>query len=261
MPNGIPSADTFARVFQRLKSDEFLRCLSSVVAVLRTDVEQEVVAIDGQTLRGSGDDRAGRHPLHLVRAWATTNRLVLGPQACAEKSNEITAIPQLLKRIDIAGTIVTIDAMGCQTEIADTIIEHSADYVLAVKHNQPELHTEIRETFEYAMERAGRTYKINVFPQSAPSDNWRCDFGLFKSLALRGEFGLSDDLNRDRRRATDGSLLRAEGMDRVCGVARGGVGRTFALSAAAVVVGGGVRGRAADGDDVVARRDTATRRS
>lgn len=154
LPNGIPSADTFARVFQRLKPDEFLRCLSSVVAVLRTDVEQEVVAIDGQTLRGSGDDRAGRHPLPLVRAWATTNRLVPGQQACAEKSNEITAIPQLLKLIDIAGTIVTIDARGCQTEIAGAIIERGADDVLAVKDHQPKLHAEIRETFEHAMEQA-----------------------------------------------------------------------------------------------------------
>ena len=154
LPNGIPSADTFARVFQRLDPDEFLRALSSIVAVLRTDEEQEVVAIDGQTLCGSGDGRTGRHPLHLVRAWATTNRLVLGQQACAEKSNEITAIPQLLKLIDIAGTIVTIDAMGCQTEIADAIVERGADYVLAVKGNQPKLHTEIRESFEHAMQEA-----------------------------------------------------------------------------------------------------------
>ena len=124
------------------------------MAVPRRDEEQEVVAIDGQTLHGSGDDRAGRHPLHLVRAWATTNRLVLGQQACAEKSNEITAIPQLLKLIDIAGAIVTIDAMGCQIEIAAAILERGADYVLAVKDNQPKLHTEIRETFEPALEQA-----------------------------------------------------------------------------------------------------------
>ena len=133
LPQGIPSADTFARVVQRLKPDEFLRCLSSVVAVLRRVESQEVVALDGQTLRGSGDDRTGRHPRHLVRAWATTNRRVLGQQACAEKSTEITAIPQLLKVIDIAGAIVTIDARGCQTEIADGIIERGADDVWAVK--------------------------------------------------------------------------------------------------------------------------------
>ena len=89
-----------------------------------------------------------------MRAWAATNRLVLGQQACAEKSNEITAIPQLLKLIDIEGTIVTIDAMGCQTEIADAIVERGADYVLAVKDNHPKLHAEIREAFEQAMQQA-----------------------------------------------------------------------------------------------------------
>ena len=121
--------------------------------MLRREEAQEVVAIDGQTLRGSGNRLTGRHPLHLVRAWAATNRLVLGQQACAEKSNEITAIPQLLKVIEIEGAIVTIDAMGCQTEIADGIIERKADYVLAVKDNQPTLHTEIRQAFGQALER------------------------------------------------------------------------------------------------------------
>jgi predicted transposase YbfD/YdcC len=163
LPNGIPSADTFARVFQRLKVDEFLECLSSIVSVLRREESQEVVAIDGQTLRGSGNGQTGRHPLHLVRAWAATNRLVLGQQACAEKSNEITAIPQLLKVIDIEGAIVTIDAMGCQTEIADGIIERKADYVLAVKDNQPTLHTEIRQAFEQVLEQAASGFKPAFF--------------------------------------------------------------------------------------------------
>ena len=154
LPNGIPSADTFARVFQRLDPNEFLSCLSSIVSVLRKKVDGECVAIDGQTLRGTDDERFRQHPLHLVRAWATTNRLVLGQQACAEKSNEITAIPQLLKAIDLTGTIVTIDAMGCQTEIAETIIERDADYVLAVKDNQPKLHAAIQDAFEKELEAA-----------------------------------------------------------------------------------------------------------
>ena len=154
LPNGIPSADTFARVFQRLDPNEFLGCLSSIVSVLRRKVEGEVVAIDGQTLCGTRDERFRQHPLHLVRAWATTNRLVLGQQACAEKSNEITAIPHLLKAIDLAGAIVTIDAMGCQTEIAETIIDRGADYVLAVKDNQPKLHTAIQESFQKEMDSA-----------------------------------------------------------------------------------------------------------
>lgn len=154
LPNGIPSADTFARVFQRLNPDEFLSCLSSIVSVLRKRVDGEGVAIDGQTLCGTDDVRFRQHPLHLVRAWATTNRLVLGQQACAEKSNEITAIPQLLKAIDLTGAIVTIDAMGCQTEIAQTIIERDADYVLAVKDNQPKLHAAIQKCFAEEMEAA-----------------------------------------------------------------------------------------------------------
>ena len=154
LPNGIPSADTFARVFQRLDPGEFVACLSSIVSVLRTEMDGEVIAIDGQTLCGTNDERFRLHPLHLVRAWATTNRLVLGQQACAEKSNEITAIPQLLKTIDLEGAIVTIDAMGCQTAIAETIIERGADFVLTAKDNQPKLYAAIQESFEKELEAA-----------------------------------------------------------------------------------------------------------
>lgn len=154
LPNGVPSADTFARVFQRLDPDEFVGCLSSIVSSLRKHVDGEVVAIDGQTLRGSGDERFRPHPLHLVRAWATSNRLVLGQQACAEKSNEITAIPVLLKTIDLAGAVVTIDAMGCQTAIAETVVERGADFVFTVKDNQPSLHAEIQAGFDAALESA-----------------------------------------------------------------------------------------------------------
>jgi len=153
LENGIPSADTFARVFQRLDPDEFLRCMSAWVESLRQHVDGEIVAFDGQTLCGSGDARKGMRPLHLVRAWATQNRLVLGQQACAEKSNEITAIPSLLKLLELSGAIVTIDAMGCQTEIAEQIRERQADYVLAVKDNQPTLCTQVRKEFEHEMER------------------------------------------------------------------------------------------------------------
>lgn len=156
LENGIPSADTFARVFQRLNPDEFLHCMSAWVESLRQHVDGEIVAFDGQTLCGSGDSRQGARPLHLVRAWATQNRLVLGQQACAEKSNEITAIPKLLKLLELSGAIVTIDAMGCQTEIAEQIREGQADYVLAVKDNQPTLCTQIRQEFEHEMARAAQ---------------------------------------------------------------------------------------------------------
>lgn len=155
LEHGIPSADTFARVFQRLDPQEFLKCMSSWIESLRQRVRaetgEELVAIDGQTLRGSGDERAGRQPLHLVRAWATANQLVLGQEACAEKSNEITAIPRLLSLLELTGAIVTIDAMGCQTEIAARIRDRQADYVLAVKDNQPKLRQEVANAFEDAL--------------------------------------------------------------------------------------------------------------
>jgi len=151
--NGIPSADTFARVFQRLNPDEFVRCMSSWVDSLRVNVTDEIVAIDGKTSRGSGNASKGGRPLHLVRAWACENRLVLGQQACEEKSNEITAIPKLLELIELSGAIVTIDAMGCQTEIVAKIRERGADYVLPVKDNQPGLREKIARIFETELER------------------------------------------------------------------------------------------------------------
>jgi len=158
LPNGIPSADTFARVFQRLNPDEFLKCLLAWIEVLRGEQTHELIAIDGQTLKGSDSTAfGGRGPLHLVRAWATQHRLVLGQQACAEKSNEIEAIPRLLKLIDVKDAIVTIDAMGCQKEIAQQIREQEGDYVLALKDNHPKLCEAVRQAFEaeQAREAAG----------------------------------------------------------------------------------------------------------
>jgi predicted transposase YbfD/YdcC len=169
LPNGIPSADTFSRVFQRLDPDEFMNCMSNWVSRLREETGEPIVGIDGQTLRGSAF--GGCRALHLVRAWASANRLVLGQVACDEKSNEITAIPNLLKLIEIHGAIVTIDAMGCQTEIAKTIRERDAHYVLPVKGNQPKLEAAIQAVFELEMERQEsgqrtplrhhRTFEIN----------------------------------------------------------------------------------------------------
>ena len=151
LPNGIPSADTFCRVFQRLDPDEFMKCMSHWVSRLREESGEKIVDIDGQTLRGSAF--GGCRPLHLVRAWASENRLVLGQIVCEEKSNEITAIPNLLKLIEIKGAIVTIDAMGTQTEIAKTIRERKADYVLPVKGNQPKLEAAVQAAFDLEMER------------------------------------------------------------------------------------------------------------
>jgi predicted transposase YbfD/YdcC len=160
LPNGIPSADTFARVFQRLNPDEFLKCMDSWINTFRCPSGESLVAIDGKTMRGSGDgDFKGCPPIHMVRAWASENQLVLGQVACEAKSNEITAIPQLLKLINIQGAIVTIDAMGCQTEIAAEIRNGKADYVLAAKDNQPKLNQEIGDSFEAELQREAEGVK------------------------------------------------------------------------------------------------------
>ena len=183
LENGIPSADTFARVFQRRNADEFLKCFSSWTAALRRQVDGEIVALDGQTLRGSGDDARG--PLHLVRAFATENRLVLGQEACAEKSNEITAIPKLLKLIEISGAIVTIDARGCQTEIAQAILDREADYVLHVKDNQPKLHAAVQEELGAALKDALEG-NAPAFREQATHDtaHGRCEERTYYSLPV-----------------------------------------------------------------------------
>ena len=152
LPNGIPSRDCIRRVLTALKPEAFQSCFSSWIASLASAnvTGRGVVAIDGKTLRRSHDSANGLGPLHLVSAWATDNGLSLGQVATEAKSNEITAIPELIDRIDVEGSIVTIDAMGCQKEIAKRIIAAKGDYVLAVKDNQPKLHEAIKKVFSDA---------------------------------------------------------------------------------------------------------------
>lgn len=147
LPNGIPSHDTFGRVFAKLDPATLLVCLQTWLNDLREQLGGQQVAIDGKTLRGSHDGELRPNALHLVSAWATEARLFLGQLAVDQKSNEITAIPQLLELLDIEGDTVTIDAMGCQKEIAKTIVAKKANYVLQVKDNQPTLHRAISEAF------------------------------------------------------------------------------------------------------------------
>jgi predicted transposase YbfD/YdcC len=147
LPNGIPSHDTFGRVFARLDPAALLVCLRNWLNNLRETLGGTQVAIDGKTLRGSHDGEARPNALHLVSAWATEARLFLGQLAVDQKSNEITAIPQLLELLDIEGDTVTIDAMGCQKEIAKTIVDKKANYVLQVKDNQPTLNAAIADAF------------------------------------------------------------------------------------------------------------------
>jgi predicted transposase YbfD/YdcC len=147
LPHGIPSHDTIERVFRSLKPEEFHRCFESWMRALQAELGLQLVAIDGKTLRRSYDRANGQSALHLVSAWSVANQLSLGQVAVADKSNEITAIPALLELLELKGAVVTIDAMGCQKQIAAKIIEQKADYVLAVKDNQPTLHADLQEHF------------------------------------------------------------------------------------------------------------------
>jgi predicted transposase YbfD/YdcC len=144
---GIPCADWLRTVMNRIDPELFAACFSAWVAECWPD-KPDLVAIDGKTSRRSHDRKNGQKPLHLVSAFATSSRLVLGQEAVEEKSNEITAIPALLERIDLKGALVSIDAMGCNPNIAQSILDAKADYLLAVKDNQPTLHTDIRSYFD-----------------------------------------------------------------------------------------------------------------
>lgn len=149
---GIPSHDTLNDVINAIDADLFAQCFGAWVEGLREAapdaVGPEVVAIDGKTSRRTHDRGKERGPLHLVSAWASSQRLVLGQQACEAKSNEITAIPLLVERLALTGALVTTDAMGCQTKIAQAILDRGGDYLLAVKDNQPSLHGEVQRLFD-----------------------------------------------------------------------------------------------------------------
>lgn len=149
LEHGIPSHDTFQRVWAMIHPEEFERCFRAWVSAVCQKTEGEIVSIDGKTVRRSGDSE--KTPIHMVSAWANAQRLVLGQVATAEKSNEITAVPNLLEMLDIAGCIVTADAMSCQKEIAKTIVKKEAEYVLALKENHPLLYQETKEYFQAAM--------------------------------------------------------------------------------------------------------------
>lgn len=151
LPNGIPSHDTFGRVFARLCPEQFQRAFLSWVHAACHTLQGEIVAIDGKTARRSHDRANDTPALHLVSAWASANRLVLGQVRTEEKSNEITAIPRLLQLLELSGCIVTIDAMGCQRKIAHDIVDRGGDYMLAVKDNQPGLLEDLKPYFEAAL--------------------------------------------------------------------------------------------------------------
>jgi predicted transposase YbfD/YdcC len=150
LPNGIPSHDTFARVFARLNPEQFQQSFLKWVRTLVQLSDGQVIAVDGKTLRQSYERAESKAAIHMVSAWATANRLVLGQCKVDEKSNEITAIPQLLRMLEISGCVVTIDAMGTQKAIAQLIVERAGEYVLALKGNQGKLFEDVQQVFAHA---------------------------------------------------------------------------------------------------------------
>jgi predicted transposase YbfD/YdcC len=157
MPNGIPSHDTFGRVFSSLEAGAFQTGFSRWVEAVFRVTKGQVVAIDGKTVRRSYDQTIGQEAIHLVSAWASQNGIALGQRKVSDKSNEITAIPELLRLLDVSGCIVTIDAMGCQKEIAQAIRDAKADYVLRVKDNQANLRQDLEDWFAYGDQQGFRT--------------------------------------------------------------------------------------------------------
>ena len=209
LSRGIPSHDCLNMLFRRLKPEQFERCLLSWLAALHDTSGGTLVAIDGKTLRRSFDKATARTALHLVSAWVVSQKLSIASVAVESKSNEITAIPELLELIELSGALVTIDAMGCQAEIAQAIVSGDGDYILAVKGNQPTLHRGIVEHFldqmgdDFARVEVSRhetkekghgreehrTYYVVDVPEGLP-DAWRwkglVQIGMAVSQTLRG---------------------------------------------------------------------------
>jgi predicted transposase YbfD/YdcC len=151
LPHGIPSHDTFGRVFAMLDPDVFERCFLNWIKQLAQATQGRLVALDGKTMRGSLDAANGKAAIHMVSAWCQANHMVLGQLAIDAKSNEITAMPALLKLLDINGAVVTADAAGCQKKIARQIVQQGGDYILQLKGNQTALHAETVELFDHCL--------------------------------------------------------------------------------------------------------------
>ena len=193
LPNGIPSHDTFERVFDRINPEAFLACFRQWIQVVQEALTIKHVAIDGKTLRSSGSAKLG--PLHLVSAWATAQRLSLGQVAVDQKSNEITAIPELLDLLDVKGAWVTIDAMGCQKAIAQKIVDGRGHYILTVKDNQEHLLTDIQQSLADACEKefAGLEYdKYETRERGHGRDEYRCYTVLHQTAGLRNAADWAD---------------------------------------------------------------------
>lgn len=217
LPNGIPSHDTFNRIFSRIDPDAFMTCFTSWIESLRPVLGKEVVAVDGKTLRRSHDKSDNKAAIHMVSAWATESALVLGQVKTSEKSNEIVAIPELLESLALEGCLVSIDAMGCQKNIAKKIVSKNADFLLAVKDNQPTLKAAIQETLDHRHPKPYNNPVIDYYETEGKSRNRheirRCwvtqslgkldrveDWGGLTSIAMLESERTIDDVTSVERR-------------------------------------------------------------
>lgn len=175
LPNGIPSHDTIARVFYRLKPEQFQKCFLNWIQSISCLNPGEVIAVDGKTLRHSYDRGGDKKAIHMVSAWATSQRLVLGQVKVDKKSNEITAIPALLKVLELNGSIVTIDAMGCQRSIVKLIVEQGGDYVITLKKNQPSLYARVEELFKQAISQGFSGFTHTVYSPKQENNHGRSE--------------------------------------------------------------------------------------
>jgi predicted transposase YbfD/YdcC len=195
LPNGIPSHDTFNRLFRLLKPKPFQACFARWMQSLVEATDGRLVAIDGKTLRHSFDRASSTSALHTISAWAVANGVSLGQRAVDVDSNEITAVPELLKLLELKGAIVTYDAMGCQKEIAQAIRDQGADYVLAVKENQPRLYEDILTTMENAFEgNRGETYRLLTTNDKGHGRQERREYVVVRDLSKIRDRDLWADL-------------------------------------------------------------------
>lgn len=164
LANGVPSHDTIERIFKQIDPKIFLQCFMEWTQLIAKIVQNGIIAIDGKTMRGSYDDVNGKKALHMVSAWFSENGITYGQIKTSEKSNEITAIPELIALLDLTGQIVTMDAMGTQKDIAEKIINKKGDYVLALKGNHPVLYEEVKQFFTEVQDPKFRElYSINTY--------------------------------------------------------------------------------------------------
>lgn len=172
---GIPVDDTLARVMRKLNTKAFQGCFLSWMRAVSEATEGDIVAIDGKTVRRSYDTQSSKSAIHMISAWSSQNRVVLGQEKTEEKSNEIKAIPELLEVLELKGCIVTIDAMGCQTDIAKKIISKKADYVLALKGNQGKLYEETKDFFEAAVAKDWKNIEADYY-EAVDSGHGRIEY-------------------------------------------------------------------------------------